>query len=95
LKFLVFGLEGGGAMGVTNQGWEKEKYVLIVQHSGLQRALKYMLENTDVNGRIVLKCVLGKCVGMKWMYLFEVIIKSREFCRILNAILLLLTIFKC
>jgi hypothetical protein len=43
LENLVFGLEGGGAMGVTNQEWEKEKYVLIIQHSGLQRALKYLM----------------------------------------------------
>jgi len=63
----VFGLEGGGAMGVINQGWKKEKCIKIVQHSDLQRALKYLLENTDVNGRIILKCILGNCVDTKWM----------------------------
>jgi len=54
-------------MGVTNHGWKKEKCIKIVQHSDLQRALKYLLEHTDVNGRTILKCILGNCVDTKWM----------------------------
>jgi hypothetical protein len=67
LEFSGVWIGGWRCDGCDKSGVEKGEMGINLQHSGLQRALKCLLENNDVNGRIILKCILGKCLDTKWM----------------------------